>query len=745
MKRLIVVLYALATGTLSLSASEIKDKDTVSVATQNSGVFLNAASDSKPREVSLGLPTNKMSAVQIFEDGMQTSYYIYGLFPYKSWHGGASSASNGTMEPMEAAMRFCEVGTYVDSKNKLGQDTFGGTVSYTLGSFGQNKFDINISGPIANGWQYSISTFQNFDPGSNFSVSHPLQDRHQFYKGVITKRFNDNSGHMSLVYQYVDYRSVFDKYGPFIFVGDGSVKPYNGFSLGTDSYLPDFNYFPYMDFRTGEMKEQKYEERDNSHHLTFLLDKNLSDGIHFDFGSRFKTGRSDRGSGILAGIETAGPEAGFAYVDGTPYSGAIQKRNMMVFDSFETSWMNNAEIQFSRGNHKLRIGADYQFNHAGQAVSTALLAQEICVNPDVLYKNGEMTSSFNNSGEFYDGYEHKAAVYAKDEWKFNDRMTFSGFVRAEFNHIHGDAANNIGDDTSNTRYPGFNLTKGKITQFKQNFLNGSFGLDFNLNIVGGLSFKAEAVATRIHPNINTYGGYYYPSTDPTDTRFARAGFTYNNRWINIVSQLIYISKTNFNTRSNFQHKLQKTVGDLPAGYLETKSIAQIYGIESIGWTTDAIIRPFAGFDLHVNFLIRDPQYKDFFFNPTFSDGVTEEYDFSGNNVTGLHKMELTLDPSYSFDDWRFWFTARYISKQYINKTNSLYFNGRWETFGGIDYSLTKTCRLSLNVINVLNQKGASGEISSADLVTDTSAYKDYLIAGSFIRPFTVEFGVNIKF
>lgn len=726
-------------------ARETFDKDTLEPVAKNSALYLNAESDSKPREISLGLPVNRFAAVPIFEDGMPVSYYIFNLLPFKSWHGGASASRNGTMNPMETSMRFCGIGTYVDSYNKFGQDRFGGVISYTLGSFGQNKFDVNLSGPIAGGWQYSVSTFQNFDPGSNAPVLPTLHDRHQFYKGVLTKAFNDGRGRMSLVYQYVNYLTMMDNYGPFIFVGDGSVKPYNGFSLGTDCYIPNISTFPYMDMKTGEMKEHMYRDIDRTHHLTFLLDRALESGVHLDVRSRLKTGISSRGSGMLAGIETVGPDAGFTYADGTPFSGILQKRNIMQFEAFETSWMNNAEIQFRKGRHSIRAGADYMFNHGGDNESTALMAHQVCANPDVLYRNGSLTFNYNTSADYYDGYEHKAAVYIKDDWRISKSVFLAGFVREEFHNIHGEAANNIGDDKSNTRFPGFNLTLGKITHFNENFFNWSAGIDLNVKIYGGLSFKANGVFNRIHTNINNYGGYYYPTTNPTDTWFAQAGLSYVNRWINVVSQFVFISQSNYNNRANFQHALQKPVGDFPVGYIETVSLALNYGIESLGWTTDAIIHPFKGFDLHLNILLRDPKYKDFVFKPTFSDGVTEEYDFSGNNVTSLNKYEFTMDPSYSFGKWKFWLTARYISKQYVNKTNSLFFKGRWETFGGIGFTINKHFKLSLDLINILNQKGASGDIGPADLITDTSEYQNYVMSGSFIRPFTMELGINVNF
>lgn len=744
MRKLPLILLALVTA-MTYGYAREADRDTIPSQQQNSAIYLNASSDSKPREISLGLPTNTLSAVQIFEDGLPVSYYIYQLLPYKSWHGGASARSNGTMGPMETALRYGEINNYVDSYNKIGSDSFRGAISYTIGSYGQHKIDFNLSGPIGKGWKYSVSTYQNFDPGSNACKMPVLRDRHQFYKGVITKDFNDGNGRMSLVYQYVNYVTILDNYGPFIFVGDGSVRPYNGFSLGTNCYIPDITSFKYMDFKTGEMKEHPYRDIDETHHVTFTLERRLTDNIHLDVRSRLKTGRSSRGAGSISGIQEAKTSDGYTYAGGDEFSGMLQRRNILQFEAFETTWMNNAEIQFSVGKHDLRAGLDYQFNHSGDVTSSLNIAHEVTKDPRVLYLNGEMSYNFNSSGEYYDGFENKAAIYIKDDWQITPDIFLAAFLRAEYQGMHGNSANNIGEDTSNTRYPGFNLTKGRTTGFTDNFLNGSAGVDFEYRIVGGLSLKAQAIFTRASINSYHFGGAQLPSNDPTDTRFAQAGLSYVNDWLNIVSQFVYISQSNYKTRTTFQHALQKEVGGYPIGYIEAVIQPITYGVESFGWTTDAIINPFNGFNLHLQFTLRDPKYRNFVFNPTFSDGVTEHYDFSGNNVTGLHKMEFTMDPSYTIRDWRFWLTARYISKQFINKTNSLYFNGRWETFGGIDYKLNRNCRFSLNVINILNQKGASGNISSADLVTDPSGYADYLMAGTFIRPFTVELGVNIDF
>ncbi len=111
----------------------------------------------------------------------------------------------------------------------------------------------------------------------------------------------------------------------------------------------------------------------------------------------------------------------------------------------------------------------------------------------------------------------------------------------------------------------------------------------------------------------------------------------------------------------------------------------------------------------------------------------------------ISRFLLEVDPSYSWDKWRVWASARYFSKQYANLSNALYFKGWWETFGGVNYNMNKNIGFGLTVINPLNQRGAKGTINGAELITDPSPYYDRMLTSSYIRPFTVEGSINIKF
>ena len=255
--------------------------------------------------------------------------------------------------------------------------------------------------------------------------------------------------------------------------------------------------------------------------------------------------------------------------------------------------------------------------------------------------------------------------------------------------------------------------------------------------MGGLGVLGEAVFVQQRPNMQDYAGCDLPNESPVISNIFKGGIYFNNSWLELTSQVFHIQQTNYKSRTQFTN---------PNDQSETVTIAVLYDVATVGWTTDAVITPFKGFTFHGLLTLQNPLYKNFNFQPVFKDGPGQQYNFTDKNVTAISKFILELDPSYQIEKWRFWLSFRYQSKQYINKTNTLFFKGRWETFGGIDYTLNDHLSFSLNLVNILNQKGASGNIGAADLATDVSKYQHHhLMSGGYIRPFTMELGASIKF
>ena len=299
---------------------------------------------------------------------------------------------------------------------------------------------------------------------------------------------------------------------------------------------------------------------------------------------------------------------------------------------------------------------------------------------------------------------------------------------------------NANDQTAtypeNERGINYSVKNGKITNFSKHWFTPAATINGRFTISQGFGLIGEYVFAQQRPNSQDFAGAYMPVLDAVNIHLGRFGLFYNTPWMKLVSQVSVISQSNYKNRTQFTN---------PNDASDVVTIPITNDVQTKGWTTDVVLTPFKGFNFHGLLTIQDPKYKNFKINAAFADGTSKEYDFTDKTTTGVSKTIIELDPSYSFNKFRLWASFRYQSKQFINKTNSLYFNGRWETFGGIDYNLNKNVSFSANVINFLNQKGCSGSIGAADLLEDVSAYKNYLMAGTYIRPFTVEFAVHINF
>ncbi len=712
----------------------------------NRNVLMNASSASQPRQISLGLPISGYA--YIYEDGLPVSYYNYQVYPYKSWHSGVSHEAVQTMGPQDMVLKYGVITYSVDSRSKLAGDKFEGKLNYSLNHFGRQTVDTNVSTPLGKGWGISVGTYQNFDPGSNHLDIAKLQESAHFYKVALSKSWDEGKGKTGLIYQYSRFKEIIENYGPFIFVGDGSVKEYDGFKLGLDQYRPANNTLKYLDVVSGKMMEQNNDDANTSkiHHVNYVLDYLWDSGLKLSVHSKFKHGHSFRSNGSVMGVSDAFTGSGYTYENGTEYLGKVQTRRMLHFDGFEHSWMTNVALTGKSKNqrHNWRTEVDYWLNHGGVSTSMYLFAHEAKKDPKLLLLNGNEGYSYNSYAEFYNGHEHKLFGLVSDEWNATPRLWLYGGARVEYLNVRGRAANDM--YPGNARHVGFSLADEGVVKnhFSNNHFNYAFIGSARYALLHGFGLQAEYSSAMIHSQLFHYGTYTYPTQKGMITNYFRGGIYWKNKWIDLTSQITHITMSNSQERPNLSHVLTKDVGDLKAGMSESFTKTYFYDIATLGWLTDAIITPIKGLTVHLMFTVRDPKYKDYKITPTFSDGVTEVYDFTNKTITALSKTELEIEPSYRFNKWRVWLSARYFSKQYINKTNSLYFKGRWETFGGVDFQLNNHISFAASVVNILNQKGASGTIASADLITDPSLYNNYVMSGTFIRPFTFEFTTKLS-
>lgn len=718
----------------------------------NRNIMLNAAADNQPRQVSIGLPDE--DSATIFEDGLPTTSTWWPMMSYFYWADSNIYKHVGMKSLGENAIATGAVNYSVDSWTREGGDKFEGGARYTTNAFGLQRFSITLSGPVGDGWSYTAGSYVNHDPGVNKLADTQLQKDMKQFKLGVTKTFGNSRGHISLFYKYNFDRVLTDANGPFIFVGDGSVKEYEGFHLGKDGFLPANGQITYMDVVTGNMKTIQRSKGMSalSNDVSTMLNYRFSPSLQLDVMSKYHYANIFYDGLSVSGIGNASTADGYTYAydtsthkAGEAFAGNFATRYLMREIAHERAWYNTAELKSTSTDspHRWRLGLNFWWVMPDNVTSSGIYAHTVEADPYWLYHNGTQGSYLNTGGEYYDTHETKTAVYASDDWQANDRLWISAGLRLEYHTIGGRTTFSSLDASSqdialpeNVRSSGWNLTKATITRLKEHWLNPSIALTTRYTLSTGFGLLAEGICAASSPTSPNFGGADKPNTDAIDTYFGRVGLFWNNKWIKLVSQFSYIQKTNYQRFIQFTN---------PADASDIVTQLATYGIQTVGWTTDAEISLFKGFIFHGLFTIQEPKYKDFDMTVDFKEGRSANYSFNGNVTTGVSKIIIELDPSYTFDPFRLWFSFRYQSRQYINRTNSLYFNGRWETFAGIDYKMNKYVSFSLNLVNLFNQKGASGNISSADLVQDASQYHNYLMAGTYIRPFTVELCTRIIF
>lgn len=221
----------------------------------NRNVMLNAASANGPREIQIGLPS---ADVNVLENGLPVTYATNPHSVNTIWRGDASLSHQGLLKIAETAITTGNIGYAVNSFTQKGQKGFNGTLNYKSNHFGLQEFSLNMNGDLGSDWYYSFNMYQDFDPGTFKIKSTPYQDRTQIYKALLTKKYNGNRGEFTAMYKYANSHNVYNyatQSAPFIYVGDGSVKEYGDFKLGTTSYLPIDNEMTYRNMRTGKLEQ----------------------------------------------------------------------------------------------------------------------------------------------------------------------------------------------------------------------------------------------------------------------------------------------------------------------------------------------------------------------------------------------------------------------------------------------------------------------------------------------------------
>ena len=698
------------------------------------GVMLNAKDATEPRQVEIGLP---MSYTAVSVDGVPAVYYYWPNTTSNHWRGEQLLAGQGLQNISTTAIKFGEIGYGVDSYMERGGEKFKGKVKYQTNTYGAQNFDMNLSGKLANKTYFTLSTYQNFDPGSMDLKFTNYIDRAQFYTAGLTRLFNNDRGRFSVFYKYnvTHPLTALANYAPFTYDGDGKVSELKGFRMGRDSYLPVDGMMQYRDVKTGELVTNNLYDiiKTRTHEATALLDYDFGNNLTLAVKAKFSHSKGHSGDQLTMGFYE---DADATYADnGEAFHGMIQRRLSQINAFCVKDAMFIAELQKKTANHNWAFGINELYSNIDYARSTTQYYHEVAPNPRKLVYNGKEYANLNGSSEYDKGFENKLAAYVNDTWRVSRNFRMGYGARLELFNVGVDY---IGDGRFSDFYIGANYSDADgnsktvgTTHHTNTGLNYVVSVSPTYNITSNFGLTGEINFLQQYRHLEAYSGKTLPYYNHRPFILGRAGIFYNSSFVNLVSAFTYARRTNDYSRLT-------VMSDNPNE--DPVMVGASSGIETMGWTTDAMFTPFKGFKFHAMLTLQSPKYTGYKF-----EAFNKTYDFSDKTVTKQSKVIIELDPNYTYDRFNIWASFRYYSKQYANVGNSVYFNGRWETFAGASYKANKMLTFNVNVVNFLNQRGAQGTIPGSELITDGSQYAGTIMAGNYIRPFTVEFGAKLNF
>jgi len=709
-------------------------EDSTNTEGNDHGVMLNAKDATEPRQVEIGLP---MSYTAVSVDGVPAVYYYWPNTTSNHWRGEQLLAGQGLQNISTTAIKFGEIGYGVDSYMERGGEKFKGKVKYQTNTYGAQNFDMNLSGKLAKKTYFTLSTYQNFDPGSMDLKFTNYIDRAQFYTAGLTRLFNNDRGRFSVFYKYnvTHPLTTLANYAPFTYDGDGKVSELKGFRMGRDSYLPVDGTMQYRDVKTGELVTNNLYDiiKTRTHEATALLDYDFGNNLTLAVKAKFSHSKGHSGDQLTMGFYE---DADATYADnGDAFHGTIQRRLSQINAFCVKDAMFIAELQKKTANHNWAFGINELYSNIDYIRSTTQYYHEVAPNPRKLVYNGKEYANLNGSSEYDKGFENKLAAYVNDTWRVSRNFRMGYGARLELFNIGVDY---IGDGRFSDFYIGANYSDADgnsktvgTTHHTNTGLNYVVSVSPTYNITSNFGLTGEINFLQQYRHLEAYSGKTLPYYNHRPFILGRAGIFYNSSFVNLVSAFTYARRTNDYSRLT-------VMSDNPNE--DPVMVGASSGIETMGWTTDAMFTPFKGFKFHAMLTLQSPKYTGYKF-----EAFNKTYDFSDKTVTKQSKMIIELDPNYTYDRFNIWASFRYYSKQYANVGNSVYFNGRWETFAGASYKANKMLTFNVNVVNFLNQRGAQGTIPGSELITDGSQYAGTIMAGNYIRPFTVEFGAKLNF
>ncbi len=783
---------------LQLVSDDVAPKDTTkAVATMKApeggdrNVMMNAESSTSPRTINIGIPIS--GDIVIEENDIPVVYYFYPTIPTYVWRNDQGMGSMGLSTFGETAIRTGKVGLAVESGVRHASNKFRGYAQIKVDNFGSSMYNVALTGPLGNkksGWGYMLDFYQNNEHanGTNYKF-YQFKDRTTMMKGAIEKKYKN--GNIRLIYKYTDSKMISTNYSPMIYEGDGKTKELDNFRIGRDAFIVGSGLVPYYDPNTGDPKQADLASdeflRAQAHTIQLNGEHRFRSGFldkwRLNYTASFMHDNAPFAVNFPISLMAQMPDQQgstiYKYM-GTDkvYDGSIAwVMGQYIPNSNNNYWAGRAELKRKVKNNDWRLGLNLQHYHRHYKQYSAMYVTSVEPNPYILdaythYEaapgyfidikttndvNGAMYARVGGGyGSQTSDYFTKAALYVSDDIQITPRWSAGFGVRAELQDLNEHKLANGYTDVTTER----GTSRVYQTWGEAEMINHDFGFNLNYSATVNTLYKVGrnwgllADATILSWK-DSYWDYECRDANnnpaPNANGLVRQSDPHTNRstvtnsgvglYFNVGSYLQVVSKVLLTTKNSIRYT-DATITN-PANPNERTDCGPIfYDLKTLGWTTDVMANPFKGFNLHFLMTLQNPQYKNFDYT---AYGVT--YSYTNNTITGLSKFLMEIDPSYTFAGGkvRTWVSLRYFGKQYGNPTNAFYYDGWWESFGGVDLNLSRSFSLKLQCVNIFNQAGVKGDVQGANQITDATPYYGRILMATGIRPRTFEATATFKF
>ena len=715
---------------------------------QAQSMLLNASSDSEPREINIGLPS-ELAETTILENGIPVTYDTDSQLANRVWRNDGSFAKVSSWNLYKTVICTGNIGLAMNAESGRGSNNFTGMVGFQTNSFGLLRTNLKFEGPLKHGFEYQFSTFFNYDPTSMRVRFENFLDKTQIARVFLNKKYTD--GQIGIQYKFVNSQGSNNlNQNPYIYHSNGTVSKYNGLDIGSTAYIEKSGMAYPRNIWTGEQYQWNLmkETGSTSHVIDILGNHRFKNKLELTYKARLhyaESGFWNPNLGVIFSTEGQGENNRYVYRNEPDhvYNGNIQKGQMAVAKKW-SKFGAFGRIELSKKceyhNWVLGFSGDMLDAHnAYRAVygtymtiedSPAALVHQKLVDGQWINSSDEYgCENPNGAIQYYDGIDSKTVLYIMDKYKIINKVTVDFGIRMELQRLNGYWSPKSCRGKTNS---GINILIGK-EKLKKNWLNKSGTANLVYNIFKNGGFMADILYAETSGKLSNYAQAEDPQIRQSQIQSYAAGIYYDCSYINILSKVNYIKRTNHPCQGNFEN---------PKNVTELQRATVNYDVQTLGWTTDVDLKPFKGFNLHLLFTVQNPRYVNFDFTM-----FEQRFNYTGNVVRGVSKIIMEIEPTYQWDKCCIWGSARYFSKQYACFSNALYFAARWETFAGFNYKYDSKISFDVNIINLLNQTGAQGNIAGSNTITQETAsrYYDEALTSTFIRPFTIEFKTTVKF